>query len=203
MPKAQLMPAEVRIEPATSRADDACAAVSPGCWCMIPRFPEREVSKPEREAKLRELCTDDDPPGLIAYVDGEVAGWIGFGSLEKLPSLRNSTRLTQVDDAPAWTIVCFRVGRRHQGRGLSRMLLEATIDFARERDVPLLQAYPADPPDGRMNSTNAYVGVASMFERYGFERVVTTPATSNNFPRILMRLRLDNTRRSFVADSPA
>lgn len=182
---------DVDIRPANKdRAADACLAVSPGCWCMIPRFAPRDMPG-GREAKLRELLAGEVPPGLIAYVDGEVAGWLGFGPLELLPAVKNSKRLTQVDTAPAWTVVCFRIRRKHQGRGLARLLLRAAVDHVRQAGAPIIQAYPAETREGPMNSTAAYVGTTTLFESEGFERVTKTEATAANHPRWLMRLRLD------------
>lgn len=181
---------DVRIVPATAdRAEDACAAVSPGCWCIIPRFPPR-LQPDGREAKFRELLAGDVPPGLIAYIDGEVAGWLGLGPLDLFPTVRDSKRLTQVDDAPAWTIVCFRIQRKHQGRGLARLLLRAAVDYVRATGAPIIQAYPADTSDGRMNSTAAYVGTTSLFESEGFERITETVSTAGGHARWLMRLAL-------------
>lgn len=182
---------DVSIWPATEdRFTDACAAVSPGCWCMLPRFGPKDTPD-GREAKFKELLAGDVPPGLIAYVDGEVAGWLGFGPLELLPAVKNSQRLTQVDLAPAWTVVCFRIRRKHQGRGLARLLLQAAVDYVRKAGAPIIQAYPADTSDGRMNSTAAYVGTTTLFESEGFERITKTVATAANHPRWLMRFRLD------------
>lgn len=179
--------ADVTIVPATTdRSEDILAAVSPGCWCMLPRFTEREM--PEgREAKLLELAAGERPPGLLAYVNGTLAGWIGLGPIDLLPRLRRSTTLTNVDDLPVWSIVCFRVQRRFRGRGLMRLLVQSAVEHARSAGAPAIQAYPADTGSERNNPTSAYVGSVRLFEGEGFERIIATPATAGGFPRVLMR----------------
>jgi GNAT superfamily N-acetyltransferase len=49
-----------------------------------------------------------------------------------------------VDDRPVWSIVCFFVDRGARGRGLSRRMLRAAVDYARTHGARLLEAYPVD-----------------------------------------------------------
>lgn len=52
---------DVSIWPATEdRFTDACAAVSPGCWCVLPRFGPKDTPD-GREAKFKELLAGDVP----------------------------------------------------------------------------------------------------------------------------------------------
>jgi hypothetical protein len=44
---------------------------------------------------------------MLAYVDGEVAGWCGFGVRPRLPRLERSRTIPKVDDKPVWAILCF------------------------------------------------------------------------------------------------
>src|SRR5699024_2075766 len=98
---------------------------------------------------------------------------------------------TQVDDLPVWSVVCFRIQRRHQGRGLTRMLLSAALEYAEERGAPALQGYPVDVPAGaRSHPTSSYPGIAAVFEQAGFERVSPTRSTSGGVPRVLVRRSL-------------
>jgi len=48
-----------------------------GCWCMWPRLRSRDFAKrkgPENKEAMREVVESDEPPGLLAYVDGEPVG---------------------------------------------------------------------------------------------------------------------------------
>ena len=91
---------------------------------------------------------------------------------------------------PVWAIFCFTVRVGHRRRGIARTLLDGVIAYARQHDVPALEAYPVDPEDRRIHATVAYVGTAGMFERVGFRRIVETAARSDHLPHWLMRLDL-------------
>jgi len=162
-----------------------------GCWCQAPRG--RAVgygkSKPgvRREA-LRSQLDEEPPAGMLAYVDGEVAGWCGFGPRLELPRLEHSRTIPKIDDLPVWSILCFNIRVGYRRRGVAAALLKGVVDFARRSGAPGVEAYPIDPEGGRVNANFGYVGVTPMFEKAGFRRIVVTSAHSDHRPRILMRL---------------
>lgn len=163
-----------------------------GCWCQAPRGRAVGYGKAapgsRRETLRNQVENDDPPPGLLAYVDGEIAGWCGFGPRPSLPRLVHSRTIPTIDDKAVWSILCFnvRVGFRRQG--VAAALLEAVIDLARRSGAPGLEAYPIDPEGGRVDVSFGYVGLTPMFEKAGFRRVLETAARSDRRPRWLMRL---------------
>jgi GNAT superfamily N-acetyltransferase len=162
-----------------------------GCWCQAPRgIARRYGSEPPvaRREVLRAQLADEPPPGMLAYVDGEVAGWCGFGPRPSLPRLERSRTIPKIDDKPVWSILCFNIRVGYRRQGMAGALLDGVIDFARASGAPGLEAYPIDPGGDRVNSGFGYVGLTPWFERRGFRRVVETEATSDRRPRILMRL---------------
>lgn len=186
----------IDVLPATpARWDDVVTVLGSGgdkgCWCQAPRGLDsgyREKAPGLRRALLRGQLADDPPAGMLAYLDGTVAGWLGFGPRPRLPRLQRSRTIPRIDDAPVWCVLCFnvRVGFRRQG--VAAALLDGVIDLARRSGAPGMEAYPVDPGDRRVSTTFGYVGVTSMFERVGFERIAETSAHSDRRPRILMRL---------------
>lgn len=163
-----------------------------GCWCQAPRgFASSWNSGPGvRRKLLRSQLGEDPPAGMLAYVDGEVAGWCGFGPRLRLPRLERSRTIPKIDDKPVWAILCFNIRVGYRRRGVASALLDGVIDFARRSGAPGLEAYPIDPGGGRVDSGFGYVGLTPMFERAGFKRIVETAAKSDHKPRILMRLDL-------------
>jgi GNAT superfamily N-acetyltransferase len=162
-----------------------------GCWCQAPRGPARRHGTEPRAGRretLRAQLDDEPPPGMLAYLDGEVAGWCGFGPRPSLPRLERSRTIPKIDDKPVWSILCFNVRVGYRRRGVAAALLDGVIAFARKSGAPGLEAYPIDPGTDRVNSGFGYVGLTPWFERRGFRRVVETEATSDRRPRILMRL---------------
>jgi len=187
---------EIRVVPATpDRWDDVVTVLGgggdKGCWCQAPRGLDaghREKPPVLRRTLLRSQLADDPPAGLLAHLDGTVAGWVGFGLRPRLPRLQRSRTIPRIDDAPVWSVLCFniRVGFRRQG--VAAALLDGVIDLARRSGAPGVEAYPVDSGDRRVSTSFGYVGVTPMFERVGFERVLETSAHSDGRPRILMRL---------------
>jgi GNAT superfamily N-acetyltransferase len=138
----------------------------------------------------------EPPPGMLAYVDGEVAGWCGFGVRPALPRLARSRTIPAIDDRPVWSILCFNIRVGYRRRGVAAALLAGVVDLARRSGAPGVEAYPIDPEGGRVDVTFGYVGVTSMFERAGFRRVLETGAHSDRRPRWLMRLDFDDEARA-------
>lgn len=162
-----------------------------GCWCQAPRGRAVGYGSSEpgaRREALRSQLEEDPPPGMLAYVDGELAGWCGFGPRPNLPRLERSRTIPKIDDLPVWSIVCFLVRVGYRRRGVAAALLDGVVDFARRSGAPGVEAYPIDPEGGRVDVGFGYVGVTPMFEKAGFRRVVETSARSAGRPRILMRL---------------
>jgi GNAT superfamily N-acetyltransferase len=143
-----------------------------------------------RRVALRDQLAGDPPPGLLAYVDGAVAGWIGFGPRFSLPRLERSRTIPKVDDVPVWSILCFNVRTGFRRRGVATAMLDAVIDYARTHRAPGLEAYPIDPEGGRVDTSFGYVGLTTWFEQRGFRRVIATDAHSDRRVRWLMRLDL-------------
>ena len=163
-----------------------------GCWCQAPRGRAVGYGKAapgsRREALRAQVADDDPPPGMLAYVDGEVAGWCGFGPRPDLPRLVRSQTIPKIDDLAVWSILCFNVRPGYRRRGVAAALLDGVIELARRSGAPGVEAYPIDPEGGRVDTNFGYVGVTPMFEHAGFRRVVETAAHSDRRPRILMRL---------------
>lgn len=192
----------VEIHPATGERFDDLASIlaprnpdAPACWCLYWRLTSSEYGRltgEERPNRLRELCEGDSAPGVIAYVDGEPAGWCAFGPRTEMGRLQRSRTIPKFDDRPVWSIVCFVVKARFRRQGVSRQMLRAAIDYARSKGVQALEAYPVDTGGRRIGGTSAYTGTMSMFEAAGFRRVMETSARSGGLPRWIVRLDLED-----------
>ena len=162
-----------------------------GCWCQAPRGRAVGYGSSEpgvRREALRSQLEEDPPPGMLAYLDGEIAGWCGFGPRPNLPRLERSRTIPKIDDLPVWSILCFNVRVGYRRRGVAAALLDGVVDLARRSGAPGVEAYPIDPEGGRVDVSFGYVGVTPMFEKAGFRRVLETSAHSDGRPRIIMRL---------------
>lgn len=187
----------IEVLPATAeRFDDVAALLAPkregadACWCLAYHLSSAEnnaLHGAERPGALRELCSREPAPGMVAYEDGEPVGWSAVGPRSAMGRLRRSRTLPPVDDLPVWSVVCFVVRVGHRGKGIAGALLEAGVDHARESGAPAVEGYPVDPQGSRISGSLAYVGTTGLFERAGFRRVAETPARSAGLTRWLMR----------------
>lgn len=190
----------IRVEPATTeRFDDVRLILAPrnedaeACWCLYYRLASRDFNRirgRERPAHLRELCSREHAPGMIAYVDGEPAGWCALGPRVEMGRLERSRTIPKIDERPVWSVVCFVVRPDHRRRGVAHALLDGAIAYATQCGVEMLEAYPVDTEGERISGAFAYVGTTSLFEKAGFRRVVETDARSAHRPRWLMRREL-------------
>src|SRR5688572_33492799 len=116
MPRKPLPPAETTVVPATlDRWDDVYRIFERvPCWCQAYRDSPGgygRVSKEElfahaladRQAAMRRQLAGPIPPGLLAYVEGEVAGWCATGPRQAFGRLMRSRTIPHVDDRPVWS----------------------------------------------------------------------------------------------------
>ncbi len=189
---------DVRIVPATEdRWADVCelldVAGEQGCWCQPWRgFDTKALSGGKSRADLtREQMRRGPPePGYVAYLDGTPVGWVGVSVRTETPRLVNSRTIPAVDDQPVWSIGCFRIRPGYRRRGIASALLAGVVEAARRAGAPGVEAYPIDPQGRRVEVGAGFVGIASMFDRAGFRRVLVTEAKSGRLPRHLVRLDL-------------
>lgn len=189
----------ITIEPATTkRFDDVATMLGPKnpasnvCWCLSHRLDSktnRELVGPARGEYVKELCSRDVAPGVLAYDDGEVVGWAAVAPRAELPFAR-SRKIPHVDELPVWSVWCIKVRPGHRGRGISHALLVGAVDYAQSRGAPAVEGYPVDNQGQKVDLTMAYVGTRALFERAGFAKAAETDSVVGGFPRVLMRLDL-------------
>jgi GNAT superfamily N-acetyltransferase len=194
--------AEVRIVPANEASwedlVDVFGASYPG-RCRCQRFKVvgwiwRDSTQDERTEALRAQtgCGDPDATatsGLVAYVDGEPAGWVAVEPRVAYPRLRTMPipwrgRQEDRDDPDVWAVTCFAVRTGYRGRGLTYDLAKAAVGFARERGARALEAYPMiTEPDKTITWGELHVGARQVFEEAGF-----TEVTHPSKRRVVMRV---------------
>jgi GNAT superfamily N-acetyltransferase len=163
------------------------------CWCLSWRLSSREnreLTGVARAGKVRELCARDLAPGVIAHLDGEVAGWAGIAPRSDLHPFANSRKIPHIDDLPVWTLWCIRVRPGFRKQGITPALIDGAVAYARASGAPAVESYPADNGEARMDLTMAFVGTRRMFEKAGFDKIADTTAIAGGFPRIVMRRML-------------
>jgi GNAT superfamily N-acetyltransferase len=163
-------------------------------WYKILPSEWRSVSREDRKLRLHEQTACGDPAaqqtsGLVAYVDGEPAGWCAVEPRVEYPHLLTKRvpwagRDEDRADEGVWAVTCFvtRIGFRR--RGVSRALARAAVDHARRRGARALEAYPMlTTPGEDITWGELHVGSRSVFAAAGL-REVTHPTKR----RFVMRI---------------
>ena len=145
-----------------------------GCWCMYWRIKrsefDRQYGQGNKQAMER-IIHSGRVPGILAYLGGQPIGWCSVAPREHFAVLDRSRTLKRVDEQPVWSIVCFFVARPYRGQGLSRALIGAAIDYARQNGARIVEAYPLIPEESKSPQYGVFMGLVSTFRALGFEEV--------------------------------
>ena len=159
-----------------------------GAWFAMP--------VEERAHRLRDETDCGHPEaggttGMIAYLDGQPVGWVAVEPRANYRRLRGSSvpwagRTEDPDDLDVWAIVCFAIRPGYRGKGLTRPLTKAAVEYARAHGAKAVEGYPMVPKAGQTVSWGEMnVGSRNTFLAAGF-REVSRPTVR----RVVMRLDL-------------
>ena len=191
----------VEVLPAVGRFDDFTLVAgvqkpgAGGCWCMSYR--DSRLNNFERPLYMADECSREPGPGVLAYVDGEVAGWCSIAPRSSYRRLMNSRTIPFLDGpvaaADVWVAVCFVIRPKFRRQGLMNVLLEGAVEHARAHGASMIEGYPIESADpqgqgpGKVDIISGYVGTTRLFERAGFEPAAETTAHSGGRVRWVMR----------------
>lgn len=184
----------VEVRSAVGRFEDFATVVGTkrpdagGCWCMSYR--DSRVPNLERPAYMRGECEQDPGPGVLAYVDGEVAGWCSVAPRSTYRRLMRSRTIPFLDERDAWSVVCFVVRPGFRRLGLMHHLLTGAVEHAAAHGAEVVEGYPAETGGTRIDTISGYVGTVELFEAAGFTRAAPTTAHAGHRERWVMRLEL-------------
>jgi GNAT superfamily N-acetyltransferase len=116
--------------------------------------------------------------GLVAYLDGEPAGWCAVEPRSAYPRLLRNCRVPwegraeDKTDDKVWAVTCFVTRTGFRRRGISRALARAAVDFARQRGARALEGYPMlTEPGQEILLAELHVGSRTIFAEAGFAEV--------------------------------
>ena len=152
---------------------------SAGCFCqrykLAPGEAFRKFPAAERARRLREQARCAATSGLVAYVDGEPAGWC---AVEPRPAYTGLVRVFRVPwegrsedkaDASVWAVTCLLTRKGFRRQGVSRALAAAAVDHARSRGARALEAYPMTTTDALLEELHP--GLYDVLAAAGFTEV--------------------------------
>ncbi len=202
--KPPLTDQQVRIVPAHEASWEDLEAIfgtTDAGHCQCQRFKVqgwiwRDSTQEQRTASLRAQSGCEDPEaastsGLVAYVDGDPAGWVAVEPRIAYPKLRTTRvpwtgRTEDKADEGVWAVTCFVVRRKYRGRGLTYPLARAAVDHARACGATALEAYSMITQPGKVITWGElHVGARQVFEEAGL-----TEVSHPTLRRVVLRIDL-------------
>lgn len=144
-----------------------------GCWCMSWKLRGKafDEAKGYTTRQMHKSIVDAGTvTGLLAYLDGEVVGWVAVEPRGAYEKLAHSRVLKPVDDEDVWSVTCFYVAKKHRKRGVAVELLKAAVEHVRSQGGRIVEGYPVDA-EKDMPAPFVYTGTASAFQKAGFREV--------------------------------
>ena len=154
----------------------ACA----GCWCMFWKLRGKayeEARGSEARQMHKSIVDSGVVTGLLAYLHGDVVGWIAVEPRDAYPRLAHSRSLKPVDDQAVWSVTCFFVSRRSRRKGVAVELLKAAVEHVKKQGGKIVEGYPVDAQKD-LPAPSIYTGTASAFQQAGFKEVARRSANS-------------------------
>jgi GNAT superfamily N-acetyltransferase len=158
------------------------------CQCQRYKLRPREafakfpVEERAHRLRMQTECghpESDTTSGLIAFLDGEPVGWCAVEPRTAYEGLVRNNRVPwegraedKTDDS-VWAVTCIFTRTGFRRRGISRALVRAAVDFARDRGARALEGYPMLTVPGQKITLleELNVGSRSVFETAGFAQV--------------------------------
>jgi GNAT superfamily N-acetyltransferase len=143
-----------------------------------------EVKGYETRQMHKSIIDSGTSTGLLAYLHGEVVGWVAVEPRSAYPRLEHSRALKPVDDQPVWSVTCFFVARNYRRNGIAVELLKAAVEHVRKQGGRIVEGYPVDA-NKDMPAPFVYTGTASAFQQAGFQEVARHTPTRPIFRYII------------------
>lgn len=140
------------------------------CWCMNHRSNPATCPTGEKAKEaLKEELLAGKAHGLLAYVDGTVAGWCAVDPVNT--QVGHDYFTNEKIASKAWMIHCLYIEEKFRGSGLSKALIQAAEALAKNNGSSELLAFPIpEESKGKFPKDIAeFSGRLSTFKKFGFE----------------------------------
>jgi GNAT superfamily N-acetyltransferase len=160
-----------------------------GCWCMHWKLRGKafDESRGFATRQMHKSIVDSGvTTGLLAYLRGEVVGWVAVEPRSAYEKLAHSRILKPVDDEPVWSVTCFFVAKKYRRKGIMVGLLKAAVEHVKSRGGRIVEGYPVDAKSD-MPAAFAFTGTVSAFKQAGFEEVARNSPTRPIFRYVIKK----------------
>ncbi len=172
---------DCRIEPLTVDTWNAFAGlverhngIFGGCWCTYfhPDCAERRPGYEGSRALKKQLVEAGRAHAALVMRGPEAIAWAEYGTPEELPNIHHGKQyLAETDLLPDYRITCIFVDKRYRRRGFARVALDGALDLIAAQGGGVVEGYPHEVGEKRMNNSFVYNGTRGMYEGAGFQFV--------------------------------
>lgn len=145
-----------------------------GCWCswFHDGCGEREPGYEGSRAFKKRLVEDGVAHAALVMVGDEAVAWAEFGTPEELPNIHHRKQyLAEADLIPDYRITCIFVDKRYRRQGLAKVALAGALGLIAAQGGGIVEGYPHEVGEQRMNNSFVYNGTRAMYQEAGFEFV--------------------------------
>ena len=169
------------IQPLTAHTWDAFAGlverhngIFGGCWCTYfhPECAEREPGYEGSRALKKRLVEAGQAHAALVMIADEAIAWAEYGTPDELPNIHHRNQyLAESDVTPDYRITCIFVDKRYRRQSYANVALAGALDQIAAQGGGVVEGYPHEIGEKRMNNSFVYNGTRPMYERAGFEFV--------------------------------
>jgi GNAT superfamily N-acetyltransferase len=138
---------------------------------------------------MKNIVWANKPTGILGLYEGQAIAWCAFAPREDFIKLENSRVHKRIDNSTVWSIPCFFIHKDFRRHGVSVELLKGVVKYAKEKEIKIIEAYPAILTQEKLPDSFAWIGLHKSFERAGFQIV---DRTSKNRPMVRYYTEKDN-----------
>ncbi|MGJ6979152.1 GNAT family N-acetyltransferase [Aestuariimicrobium soli] len=143
-----------------------------GCWCTYfhPSCEDRAPGYEGSRAYKKSLVEAGRAHAALVMIADEAVAWAEFGPPAELPNLHHSKQyLAEADLLPDYRVTCIFVDKAHRRQGFARIALDGALDLIAQQGGGIVEGYPHEVGEKRMNNSFVYNGTRAMYEQAGFE----------------------------------
>ncbi|WP_167131447.1 GNAT family N-acetyltransferase [Paramicrobacterium chengjingii] len=169
------------IQPLTAHTWDAFSAlverhngIFGGCWCIYfhPDCAERGQGYDGNRALKKRLVETGQAHAAMVMIGDEAIAWAEYGTPEELPSIHHRKQyLAEADVTPDYRVTCIFVDKRYRKLGYAKAALAGALEQIAALGGGVVEGYPHEIGEKRMNNSFVYNGTRTMYEDSGFEFV--------------------------------
>jgi GNAT superfamily N-acetyltransferase len=143
------------------------------CWCMSFRRNKEDFMEGKQndgnKNMMKKLVWENKPTGILGFYQGQAIAWCAFAPREVYVKIENSRVHKRIDDKPVWSIPCFFIDKSYRRKGVSVAMLKAIINYAKQKNISVIEAYPTIPTQDKLPDAFAWIGLYKSFKKAGFE----------------------------------